>query len=134
MLSTIGERIKRVRKERELTQQKFAEAIGVKQNTVAQYEIGRNEPIETVIALICSRFNVDEKWLRTGEGDGPFVPLSREAEIAQIVGQFMNSSPEREALILALARATDDEIKAAAALTLRFAAELSRSNKKTDDS
>ena len=53
MLYILKDRIKKIRKELDLTQQKFADRIGVKQNTVAQYEMGRNIPIDTVIALIC---------------------------------------------------------------------------------
>ena len=52
-----------------MTQQEFAKRIGVKRNTIGQYEIGRNEPIDTVINLICREFNVNEKWLRNGEGE-----------------------------------------------------------------
>jgi len=63
------DRIKKLRKELDLTQQKFADRIGVKQNTVAQYEMGRNVPIDTVISLICREFNVSENWLRTGQGE-----------------------------------------------------------------
>ena len=63
------DRIKKIRKELDLTQQKFADKIGVKQNTVAQYEMGRNIPIDTVISLICREFNVNEQWLRNGTGE-----------------------------------------------------------------
>ena len=56
-----------------MTQQKFADAIGVKQNTVAQYEMGRNTPIDSVLNLICREYNVNPKWLRTGEGE-MFLP------------------------------------------------------------
>ena len=37
----MNERIKEVRKALGLTQQKFGERIGVKGNTIAQYELGR---------------------------------------------------------------------------------------------
>lgn len=63
------DRIKKLRKSLDMTQQEFAERIGVKRNTIGQYEIGRNEPIDTVINLICREFNVREEWLRTGEGE-----------------------------------------------------------------
>lgn len=119
----IAERIKWLRKDQKLTQQKFADAVGVKQNTVATWEMNRNEPQEPIIKAICAKFAVNESWLRTGEGE-PYVQLSRQAEIARIVGSFMDASPEREALIVALAGATDEEIKAASALALRWAAEL----------
>lgn len=66
---SIGERIKKLRKHLDLTQQKFGERIGIKGNTVAQYELGRNEPIDAVLSLLCKEFNVNENWLRTGEGE-----------------------------------------------------------------
>lgn len=99
------ERIKQLRKALGMTQQKFADAIGVKQNTVAQYEIGRNKPIESVINLICKEYNVNEEWLRTGQGEMFIVPTTfsldeyakvnklTNAEIA-IVREFMELKPE----------------------------------------
>lgn len=63
------DRIKALRKELGLTQEKFAERLSMKRNTIANYEIGRNEPIDAVISLICKEFKVNEEWLRTGEGD-----------------------------------------------------------------
>lgn len=63
------ERIKKIRKELDLTQQEFSEKIGIKRNTIANYETGRNEPVDSVISLICREFNVNEVWLRTGEGE-----------------------------------------------------------------
>lgn len=56
----MGERIKKLRKELGLTQKEFGERIGIKANTVATYEIGRNNPIDAVISLICREFNVSE--------------------------------------------------------------------------
>lgn len=63
------ERIRKLRRTLDLTQQSFGERIGIKRNTVANYETGRNEPVASVISLICREFNVSEKWLRTGEGE-----------------------------------------------------------------
>lgn len=63
------ERIKKIRRELDLTQQEFAERIGIKRNTIANYETGRNDPVDSVISLICREFDVREEWLRTGEGE-----------------------------------------------------------------
>lgn len=65
----IGERIRKLRKTLDLTQQKFGDRIGIKGNTVAQYELGRNEPVDAVFSLICREFDVREEWLRNGEGE-----------------------------------------------------------------
>ena len=66
--SNTGERIKLL-KELNMTQQKFAEGIHIKRNTIATYESNRNEPIDAVVSLICMQYNVNEHWLRTGEGE-----------------------------------------------------------------
>jgi len=63
----LKERLKKLRKMLGLTQREFGERIGVKPNTIATYEIGRNEPIDAVVSLICREFNVNEVWLRTGK-------------------------------------------------------------------
>ena len=77
----IKDRIKTLRKALGLTQQEFADKIGIKRGAVANYELGRNEPIDAVLSLICREFHVDEHWLRTGEGE-MFVRLSLEEELA----------------------------------------------------
>ncbi len=62
-------RIKELRKSLGLTQQEFADRLNIKRGAIANYEIGRNVPIDAVISLICKEFNVNENWLRTGEGE-----------------------------------------------------------------
>lgn len=63
------ERLRLLRKVLNLTQQKFADRLGVKRNTIANYETGRNVPIGSVFSLICKEFNVNEEWLRYGTGN-----------------------------------------------------------------
>lgn len=62
-------RIKELRKSLGLTQQEFADRLNIKRGAIANYEIGRNIPIDAVISLISKEFNVSENWLRTGEGE-----------------------------------------------------------------
>lgn len=63
------DRIRKLRKALDLTQQKFADRLGVKRNTVGQWECGINALTDQVINSICREFDVNEKWLRTGEGE-----------------------------------------------------------------
>ena len=90
----MNERIKELRKALGLTQQEFSEKIGIKRNTVAQYETGRNLPIDAVISLICREFRVNETWLRTGEGE-MFQSVDREKEIATFMSSVL-SDPEKD--------------------------------------
>lgn len=108
------DRIKALRTSLGLTQSRFAESVGVKQNTVAQYEIGRNPPTDTVITLICNKYNVNEQWLRNGEGE-MFNPLVPHEEIAKLIKAVDNTDESNEgecfrrALISALARIPPDK-------------------------
>ena len=76
----MNERLKKLRKALDLTQQAFADKIGMKQNTIAQYEMGRTVPSDAIIFSICREFNVNEDWLRTGKGD-MFLKLSRKDQL-----------------------------------------------------
>ena len=89
----MSERLKKLRKALDLTQQEFADRLGIKRNTVAQYEIGRNEPIDAVIISICREFDVNEEWLRTGKGD-MFLPLDRNADIARLTKLLLNEESD----------------------------------------
>ena len=66
---TLGERIKKVRKDKDLTQQEFGEKIGSTQNAIGNYETGHRNPSSSVINNICKTFDVSETWLRTGDGE-----------------------------------------------------------------
>lgn len=87
------ERIKKIRKELDLTQQEFADRIGIKRNSVAKYETGENIPSSASISLICREFNVNEKWLRTGEGE-MFIEIARDEQIASFVGGILKDEEE----------------------------------------
>lgn len=107
----MNDRIKELRKALGLTQQDFSERIGVKRNTVAQYEIGRNPPNDTVITLICREFNVNEEWLRTGEGE-MFKPKSRNEELFEFVTNAIGKPTGIQAKLLSImARLTDEQWK-----------------------
>lgn len=80
-MNTTNERIKKLRKTLDLTQQEFADRLNIKRNTVATYETGKSNPSDAAVTLICREFKVREAWLRTGEGE-MFQEMSRDDEIA----------------------------------------------------
>lgn len=65
----IGKRIKMLRAYLGMNQTDFATKIGSAQNTITGYESGRRNPSGQVLELICQTFNVNRKWLLSGEGD-----------------------------------------------------------------
>lgn len=62
-------RIKLLRKYLKKTQQDFGSLCGKSRDAIANYETGRVTPDDAFIKLLCLKFNVNEHWLRTGEGE-----------------------------------------------------------------
>lgn len=108
----MNERLKKLRKALDLTQQEFADRIGVKRNTIATYEIGRNTPLDAVIASICREFSVSETWLRTGEGE-MFVKQTEDDELAMVFSAIAASDDELIKRIIRAYWKLDDKEKAA---------------------
>lgn len=105
---TLGERIKKVRKDLDLTQQEFADRIGMKRNSIAQVEMGRNTSEQTIVS-ICREFNVNETWLRTGVGD-PRTQQSDEDELTAAVNSLLTgeSAEFKRRLVRALSTLKDE--------------------------
>lgn len=59
----IGDRIKQIRKEHNLTQNQFASLFGLYDSTISQYENGKREPEYDTIIKIANQFNVSIDWL-----------------------------------------------------------------------
>ena len=105
----MNNRIKQVRKTAGLKQAEFAERIGLKPNTVTSYETGLRIPSDAVILSICREFNVNEHWLRTGEGD-MFVQKTRDEELASFFADVLNDDVEfKRQFLSVLARLGEDE-------------------------
>lgn len=61
-------RIRELRKALNLSQKDFGKNIGLTQNTISYMEKTGATVTEQNIKTICSQFNVNENWLRTGSG------------------------------------------------------------------
>lgn len=85
----MNERIKQIRKYLDLTQQEFADKIGISRGNIGAYEVGKNAPSDAVISLICTKFNVNEEWLRNGTGD-MFIELDVEDQLMEWAGKVLS--------------------------------------------
>lgn len=106
----MNERMKQLRKTLGLTQQDFAERIGIKRGAIANYEIGRNEPIDAVVSLICREFDVNEEWLRTGKGE-MFIQLDRDDQIARWAGSILHDEGDtfKKRFVAALSKLSEND-------------------------
>jgi transcriptional regulator with XRE-family HTH domain len=75
---SLGERIAHIRGE--LTQQDFAERLGVSRNTLVRYEKNKRLPSSDFLQLLISDYGADPQWLLMG-GEAPKGLNSREAAL-----------------------------------------------------
>lgn len=99
---TQGERIRAIRNHFDLTLEKFGERIGMKKSSLSQLENGVNSLTEQTLKSICREFNVNETWLRTGNGE-----MFNEMDSMDIAfnrfGHIMgNASNQKKAVLAAL--------------------------------
>ena len=102
------DRIKAIRKHYDLTQAEFGDRIGVKGNTITNYENDLRNPSDAIIVSICREFNVNEEWLRNGKGE-MLNPITKNDEISKLFGEVLkeNNDDFKRRRISALAKLDD---------------------------
>lgn len=89
----IGDRIKLLRKEMNLTQAEFANKIGLKQAAIGLFENGTRNVTDRNIMSICEAFGVNEDWLRTGQGN-MYRELDTDCGLAAEIGKLLGADDE----------------------------------------
>lgn len=96
----MNERITEIRNFLNLSQKDFAEKIGLKQGSLSDLETGRANITDRIILLICSQFNVNEEWLRFGNGQ-MFQKDKKQNEFFEI---FDNINPVLQDFLIKVAK------------------------------
>ncbi|MFA5714981.1 MAG: helix-turn-helix domain-containing protein [Candidatus Paceibacterota bacterium] len=65
----INKRLAELRKSLGISQEGFGKKISIVKSGISNMENGTRSINDRIIKLICQEFNVDENWLKTGEGD-----------------------------------------------------------------
>lgn len=89
----MNERLIKLRKSLHITQQEFANRLNISRSTIATYEVGKSNPSDAAVMLICREFNVNEEWLRNGTGE-MFLPTNRYTEIARLTQQLLDEEED----------------------------------------
>lgn len=105
-----GQRVRELRKELQLTLEKFGKPLGVGKTAISKIENGERGLTDQMILAICREYNVDENWLRTGEGE-MFKKLNRQQELAQLTATLFKEEEDsfKSRLIMALAQLNEEE-------------------------
>ena len=95
---------------KKMTQEEFANKLNLSRSFINQIEVGAKNPSDRTILDICKEFNVNETWLRTGEGE-MFLPMDRETALAKMTANLFLEEPEsfKNRFVSMLARMTDEE-------------------------
>ena len=104
----MNNRVKEIRKYVGLTQEKFAKSIGVSRSNVTNVELGKIQLTDRLIKTICSVYNVDENWLRTGEGE-MFISLNSDDEFDMLVGSLYAENDEFKKKVIKTMLSLEDE-------------------------
>lgn len=110
----IGERIEILRKDLSMSRRVFGEKLGVSESVIVNIEydrLKRPDQKESLYKLICKEFNVNEEWLRTGNGE-MFIPLTRDQLITDFAADLiMEDNTFKKRLVEALAKLDENEWK-----------------------
>ena len=88
------ERIKQLRESLNMSQDEFANKLGLKsRGKIANIEYGKTVPDDAFLRLICATFDVNETWLRTGEGE-MFRELSPDEELSAFFGDIIRGQSD----------------------------------------
>lgn len=110
MVIFLNQRVKEIRKTNNLTMDKFGERLGVTKAAVSQWESGTNQISDQMVRSICREFDINEEWLRTGEGE-MYLDNSREMELARLTKTLLSEESDsfKNRLISALARLNEEQ-------------------------
>lgn len=132
-MSDFASRVSALLSAKSMKQTDFAEQLKLSQSYVSSMISGRKYPSDRTIQDICDKFNVNEEWLRTGNGE-MFRQVSRDEEIMEFMGDVMSGTPSdfRRRFISVLARMTPEEWAILEAKIKELAAELPEQKKEPD--
>lgn len=92
----MNERIKELRKALGLTLEEFGSRIGMGKSSVSKIEKGLNGTTDQTIRSICREFNVNETWLRTGDGD--MFDQDQPSILSRLADEYKLTAREQSAL------------------------------------
>ncbi|EOQ18621.1 helix-turn-helix domain-containing protein [Bacillus cereus] len=107
---TINDRIKEIRKDLGLTMESFGNRIEMSKSNLSRIEKNQRTTTDRTIKLICSEFNVNEDWLRNGEGE-KFKTISDDEELMGIVmDACMNEREEVKKAMKDIAKLNEEQL------------------------
>jgi transcriptional regulator with XRE-family HTH domain len=108
-MEKVGDRIRRLRLARKLTQGQVAKAIGVTQGSFTQLETGKSKaPASSTLTKLARYFEVDPEWLMTGKGAQTSISTLADDE-SELILLYRALSSESRQYVLGRARSVHQD-------------------------
>lgn len=109
-MAEINERLLELRKYMGLSRQAFGADLGASESVIKNIEYNITEPKPFFIRQICEKYNVNEEWLKSGEGE-MFKPRQVEDKIIEAFSKVVKMPDDAftKQFIAALAELTPEQ-------------------------
>lgn len=95
-MNSIGDRIRQIRKSKNLSQEKFGDRLGVGKTAIHKLESGENKLTDQMQKSICREYGVDYLWLTEGKGQ-MFLEMSRDDEVLKYTQDLLDDTDDEVA-------------------------------------
>lgn len=110
MKERVGDRIRALRKERDLTIRQVADAVGTGVGTIGDLETGKAEnPRGDTLLALAKFFKVTPTWLQTGKGERDVMARNEDEEMLLDLFRALPPQVRRQMLKLGMALKDEDE-------------------------
>ena len=103
-----ADKLRELRRARNLTQAQLAEQLGVSTSAVGMYEQGRREPDSTMLLKICAVLNTTTDYL-LGLDDGKSLNQNENRNVSEVIDEFTEMLANQSGLMFDGEPITDDD-------------------------
>lgn len=119
-IETIGDRIRKIREEKSLTQAAFGKKLFLERSAISLIERNLRTPTERVLQDICREFHVNKQWLTTGKGSMFLSP--NDEDLNEQIERIMAGENEfHKSMFRMLANLDDEDLIALERLVKKLA-------------
>ena len=98
----IRETLKELRNNKGISQREFAQMLGISQQTVGSWEVGRTEPDNTMLKQIAKYFNVSIDYLLDNENENTKKELTLNEKQTKLINGYENLNDEGQNMLLGI--------------------------------
>lgn len=109
MIPEIGDRVKQIRTNFDLSQQDFGTSLGVSRDVINNVERSRTKKVpDPLLKLICATYNINYGWLMSGEGEMS-PPQEEENSIIGMIDDLLEENETAKKVFKAFSEFSEED-------------------------